>query len=119
MGHDGRDAGADEGSNEKTEEIFLGEPFLRQDVLHPVADKEIKGGFADGKQGIHEIIDFRGALENEVGNHRDAAHEEEIQADKIEEQGIRHRLHQFSPNGKHQQESDVNVKEIVRRRHVG
>ena len=115
--HDGGNHGAAKSRDAEIREISFRNPIARNDVLNPVADDEIKTRFAHGEQRIQEIIHFAPAAENEEGNDRHDADEEKIEADEVEIVGIFEVSHHGAPEREHEEETDINVEEIVRRRH--
>lgn len=118
-GHHGGNRGAAKSRDAEIREISFRNPFARNHVLDPVADDEIETRFAHGKQRIQEIIHFAPAAENEEGNDRHDADEEKIEADEVEIVKIFEISHHRAPERQHEEETDINVEEIIRRRHRG
>ena len=78
-------------------------------MLDPVAHEEVERRLADREERVYKVVHLRAALENEKGNDRHAANEEKIEPDEVAIEILRHGLHQFSPDGEHQEKADIYV----------
>lgn len=118
-GHGGRDDGAGKSGEAKADEIFLRNPGGGQYIFDPVADQEIEGRLADGKDWIEKAIDFRASFKDEERNDRNAAHKDEVQTDEVKIKLVCEIPDQDAPDGEHEEECYINIEKIIGCRHGG
>ncbi|CUP99500.1 Uncharacterised protein [Bacteroides xylanisolvens] len=109
VGHEAGYGGAGEGDKPQPCKISLRQPCVGEYMLDPVAHEEVERRLADREERVYKVVHLRAALENEKGNDRHAANEEKIEPDEVEIEILRHGLHQFSPDGEHQEKADIYV----------
>ena len=109
VGHEAGYGGAGEGDKPQPCKISLRQPCVGEYMFDPVAHEEVERRLADREERVYKVVHLRAALENEKGNDRHAANEEKIEPDEVEIEILRHGLHQFSPDGEHQEKADIYV----------
>lgn len=109
VGHEAGYGGADDGNKSQSCKISLRQPCVGKYMFDPVAHEEVERRLADREERVYKVVHLRAALENEKGNDRHAANEEKIEPDEVEIEILRHGLHQFSPDGEHQEKADIYV----------
>ena len=108
-GHGAGGCGTEESSDSQFHQIPFRQPALGQHVFNPVAHEEVKSRLAHRQERIQEIIHFRTPLENEERHHGHHTHKEQVQTDEVQIKLLIQHLHQLPPDGKHEEERNIDI----------